>query len=395
MPRSPLTRKQVTMFVRSVSLVATLALPLAVTVGCGADEQPPVDAAGNPDTAIATDTARVVAVAGDFAASGILSTIGVPSLAVDPDLASGAASQDPVVRALGDRLYVVNRFGVDNVTILDRDDLSLVGQHTTGTGSNPQDVAVVGSKLYVAALGSAGLVVLDLASAGALSTVDLSSLDPADGLPNCTSIIAVGDELVVTCGVLDDADPFLTPRGPGVVAIVDPDTDTLTTSAPLPAANPVGWLRAVPGVGVVAGLVPSYSDFSEGCLAAIATTPSLAVSCLVTNEVLGGYANAYDVAGDSLWIAVAGFDAAFNGFGALRRYDLTTDALDATAYSPAGQVIIDLAVCPGGEVAVTDAPAGGTSGVRLYDAGGDELTSAALSIGLPPGFGNNLACHAQ
>ena len=50
---------------------------------------------------------------------------------------------------------------------------------------------------------SAGVIVIDTANDNALSMIDLSSLDPDDGFPDCESIAAVGGTLYVSCGVLD------------------------------------------------------------------------------------------------------------------------------------------------------------------------------------------------
>jgi hypothetical protein len=49
---------------------------------------------------------------------------------------------------------------------------------------------------------------------------------------------------------------------------------------------------------------------------------------------------------------------------------------------------MDIAACPGGALAVSDA----TLGVRVYDAGGAEMTGAPLELGLPP-VSNGLVCY--
>ena len=69
-------------------------------------------------------------------------------------MSAGAALGDPVLRYIDGKVYVINRFGSNNVTILDGKTLcSSIEQISTGANSNPQDVAVVGNKLYVPRIG--------------------------------------------------------------------------------------------------------------------------------------------------------------------------------------------------------------------------------------------------
>jgi hypothetical protein len=341
----------------------------------------------------------IVAVSGDFDVTGIVSTVQLASLEVTTDVASGTASGDPMIRQVGDELFIVNRFGADNITILDATTLQLVDQISTGAGSNPQDVAVVGDRLYVPALGTAGVVVIDRGAGNALSTIDLGALDP-DELPNCISAYELDGEVFVACGVLDDDDPFLSPRGDGVIAVIDTADDSLARDFELPGANPVGWLALTSDDSelagdLVIGLVPSYNDFSIGCLARVPRVGADA-TCVVTNQELGGYANrlASSSNGGILWIAVNGFDESFNGFGMLRGLDAETLELWDGQVSGASQSIKDLAVCPSGDIVVADRPDVGASGLRVYSGETTlEVTDGLLDIGLPPSFGNGLVCY--
>ena len=95
----------------------------------GADAGPPAPDGGDGS---ATDRSTAFAVATDFVATGIASTIAIPSLDVSPNAVDGVASTDPVVRHQDGRLYVINRFGQDNVTVLEAATLQLIGQVSTG-----------------------------------------------------------------------------------------------------------------------------------------------------------------------------------------------------------------------------------------------------------------------
>src|SRR5262249_55743956 len=146
---------------------------------------------------------------------GVLSTLDPATQAVRQNVSAGLVGSDPFLRHLGDRLYIVNR-GEGNITILDASSLFYLDQLATGGGTSPQDVAVVGDKLYVPALGSSGVVVLQHGEEP--KSIDLSAMvgDP-DGKPDCVSAYAVGDKVYVACGLLDGT---FTPRAVGQVAVI-------------------------------------------------------------------------------------------------------------------------------------------------------------------------------
>jgi hypothetical protein len=387
-------------------LLVSLPLVLAMALlACGDDKLPggATGADGDDDggQGSAVDAgpgaATAFAVATDFASTGVASTVSVPGLEVRTNAIEGVASTDPVVRRQDDRLFVINRFGQDNVTVIDPAGPSLVAQISTGAGSNPQDVAQVGDTLYVAALAAPGILVLDLArpDAGVVDTIDLSDLDPDDGLPNCGSVVAVGDQVVAVCGIQEE-DGLQTPRGPGAVALIDGASGTLTGTASLTHVRPFGMAQAAPSADAV--LIPTVDTFAEpaagGCVERVAVGADAVEpdGCLVNNAALGGFvsAMAWNPVGDQIWITVTtSFDP--DDFGA--HGDLVS--LPAAGGSPvradlAGDVRpMDLAICPSGHLVLSDA----TRGIRVLAPGADqELTEAPLDIGLPP-VSNGLTCY--
>lgn len=336
-------------------------------------------------------SAIAFAVAGDYMGTGIASTIALPERTVAQNVVAGVASGDPVVRHHDGRIYIVNRFGADNVTVLDASTYALIEQISTGAGSNPQDVAAQGSTIYVAALNAPGILVLDVERPddGVIQTIDLSALDPADGLPDCNSVYLVGDTLYATCGLLQNFQS----TGPGKVAIIDAGARTFTTSIDLETANPVSFLQPAPAGSALAGdlLVATvdYGALTTGCIERIRTGATPSAGCLVQNQALGGYAG--DIAAsadDTLYLAI------IRGYGAggpdavLTSYDLAAGQVRQSPISPAGQRIFDVAWCPGDLILAADAERGG---MRVYAADGSELTDDVLDIGLPP-VSNGAVC---
>ncbi|HWN70423.1 MAG TPA: hypothetical protein VNM90_22440 [Haliangium sp.] len=320
------------------------------------------------------------------------STIALPEVAVTRNVVAGVASGDPVVRHQDGRIFIINRFGSDNVTVLDADTHDLIAQISAGAGSNPQDVAARGSTLYVAALNAPGILVLDLERPGdgVIQTIDLSALDQSDGIPDCGSVYLVEDRLYATCGVLQS----FAAVAPGKVAIVDAVSNTFIQSVDLETRNPVGFLHPAPAGSALAGdLLAATVEFGQlttGCIEHIRTGQEPGASCLIENQLLGGYAS--DIAAgpdDTLYIAlIRGYEGALPD-AVMTSYDLGSNALRPAPISPAGQRIFDLAWCPGDVLLAADAERGG---IRVYAAGGSELTAAALDVGLPPVV-NGTVCY--
>jgi hypothetical protein len=280
--------------------------------------------------------------------------------------------------------------------VLDAASLQLVAQILTGAGSNPQDVAVDGDLLYVPTLAGKGVAVLDLSrpDAGVVDTIDLSALDPDDRRPNCHSAVIVERRLAVVCGILD---PQFNPRRRGIVAVIELDDETAPVRrVALQYRRPFGFALA-PSSGSLAGdiLVPTaprlFDPASAGCLERVhvAGDRPTAAGCLIDNQALGGFASGLAAADDRVWIAVTtGFDPDdYGALGYAAAWNATAGAMEAAMTGDEVRAM-DIATCPGGALAVSDA----TFGVRVYDAAGAEMTDAPLDLGLPP-VSNGLVCY--
>lgn len=363
-------------------LVAVLAL-----AACGDNLEPLAPDAAPP----ANPTAA--AVSGDFNVTGVFSTVDVVTARVRANALAGVAGGDPYLRRHGGELFIINRDRGENVTVLAGSPPSLLDQYPTGAGSNPQDVAPVGNKLYVPALGTAGLVVIDRATRG-VTTLAIPGIDP-DNKPDCVSAYPVGTRVYVACGVLDAS---FTPRGPGKIAVIDTTRDVVEATFDLPAANPQGLIvdsapASTWGGDLLVPTVPSFTDIRSGCLARVRTTGTPGANgCAVSNLELGGYVSraAMSADGGRLWVAATVFSQDFSvQTGRLLSYDPARAELDAPV-SPATQLILDVATCPDGRVVASDATRD-ASGVRIFH-DGVEQTSEPLDIGRAVSPGNGLTC---
>lgn len=388
-----------------------LLVPLFMTFlvpACGDDlasSETSVDA-GSSDANTAADagpSAIAVALGADFANSvGSVSTIEIPSLKTTNNVVAGAASSDAVIRVYGERIVIINRFGFDNVVILNRADFSLVEQISIGAGSNPQDATIANGKLYVATSTGPGVAIIDLAnlSGGVSGNIDLSANDP-DGNPNCASIVGVGDRLFVSCQLLDDN---FSPRGPGIVAVIDSTTDQVVTTLTLTNPNPFSSLLPTSPTGAFGGdilvsTVPDFGDYTTGCIERISTGATPAVgACLVTNATINGYVSGLAESGNQLVVAVTTcqnnncFDAMMPPTA--RALTIEGDGTPAAqGWMPSDAKPSDIAVCPSGEVLANDTNFAGTPGIRVYNSDGTERTTAPIDLGLSPAFFNGIVCY--
>lgn len=367
--------------------LCSLFASLVTLAACGDNYRNPPDAGS---TFVPGRSSRAVVVVGDFTPGdfGALSTLDTATRTVHMNAGpTGAVGSDPVLRHIGRELVIVNR-GENNVTILDDDTLAFKEQLGTTAGSFAQDVAVAGNKLYVAANGTKGVLVLTRGST-AITTIDLSADDP-DGSPDCNSVYLVGTQLYVACGLLRN----FAATGPGKVYVVDTATDTVhpELTVTLTHNNPLGWFERFPAGSPHAGdlVIPTYEnpaikpspDPALGCLEWVATGDKPASKgCLIDNTALGGYGIRTDIEADGdgqiVWTAVG--DRGDFSRGALRAFDLSAGALRPASLTPGSEQPTDVAHCPSGHTVVFDSTFG-SPGLRVYQ-GTAETTANALPIG--------------
>lgn len=370
---------------------------LCVLAACGDNAKLQPDAGpgdnGDSGTGSAAPLIKALVLGADFSSgTGIVSRLDLDSLAMQTNVVAGVATSDPVIRHIGDKVYVVNRFVGENVTTLDAKTLAPLDQVSTGANSNPQDVAVVGDKLYVPAMGTSGVVVLQ---GGHATQIDLGTLlgDP-DGKPDCLSAYAVGTKVFVACSLLD---ANFTPRGPGKIAVIDSTTDHATVLT-LPDKNPAGFFSRSPDDSVFHGdllisVVPAFDVYTTGCLARVPTDGTTAPTCAtgLSNMALGGFVNGMAIGADAkLYLSVVVDQNFSTASGKLRTFDMTAGMLMPTVMSSMTEQITDLAACPDGNIVAIDSTMN-ANGVRVFK-DGMERTTAPLGIGLPPIFGSGIVC---
>ncbi|HEX4452613.1 MAG TPA: hypothetical protein VH143_17165 [Kofleriaceae bacterium] len=372
---------------------------LVVLAACGDNKKSLAPDGGGsnvaPIDAPSTPHAIVVAPSADFVTPpGIMSELDVDSQHVTQNLFAGAVGADPFLRNYGGMLFVINRDGGDNITIVDAHTLAFVNQIATGTSSNPQDVAVIGDKVYVPALGTAGVVVLSQSAGAMTSTIDLSGSDAAndpDGKPDCVSAFAIGTDVYVACDVYDET--TFVPAAHGMIVVIDSTTDTVRTAVQMPVPNPQNEFVQLPDQDLMISAEPldSGSDEMKGCIVRVTPGTTPAAVCQIENTDINGIVDAMALKpapNPLLWISVEAFDfsgASLSTWNVLNANDLTNNI------SPPTEMITDVTVCPDNTVIAADQTAA-LNGLRIYN-GTTEVTTMPLPIGLPPGDGDGMVCY--
>jgi hypothetical protein len=351
---------------------ARLALLLALALSLAACSDPgwPSPGAGSRALVALKDGNAAVATLADRTVSGQAA----PAMAI---------STDAALRFDRDALYVVNRFGFDNVVVLDPTTLAVRKQFSTGSGSNPQDVAAAAAdRVYVPLYQTGEVLVADPTQpdgAEELGRIDLGSLG-AD--PSPTSAVVVDGELLVALAFIDPA--TYAPTRDAQVAVIDLASETVTATIDLPGQNPFARMQRVAGTSIL--VLDLAADFGgqAGCFATV-DVPARTATCAVQNAACGGWSGALWASGDGhVWAAAA---AGYQVNGTLCHFTIDGTLLKAGT-AVAGN-LTDVGVSDRGEIWAVDSSTPG--GLWLFDASSDEpLVTAPLDLGAPPAFASGV-----
>jgi len=377
----------------AAQVAAALALMVLVTAGACGDA-----AAGDPDAGpdavvicgpVAPETrphGRLVVATEQYGSGGGITVIDLDTL--EPSINVALAHDDVTVRWFDDRIWVLNRFGADNIMILDGRTYGLIKQFSVRPGTNlacnPHDLLFLDRcRVYLSCLEQSRVYVVDpTASLGEelVGSIDLSSLSDADGLPEISHMALVDGLVYVAVERLERSAGWI-PAPPSYVAVVDPATDTLVDTIDLAEPNPVGPLVPIPGTSDL--VVAAGGDWSGGAagllrIDTMAGTSALALSAADLGGLVASFALGGDGCGHAVLMTPMTFDTSVVRF-----------CLDGTveACIPVGdRLITAVALVDDGRLLVTDAT-DASPGVRIFDpASCVELTTEPIPTGFTPGF---------
>lgn len=323
----------------------------------------------------------------DFSTGG-LSAVQLDTRAVTPDVAP--VHSDAVARWHDGLLYVVNRFGQDNIQVIDpAQNYATVRQFSTGNGTNPQDICfVTAGKAYVTRYEVGDLLIVNPATGAHLGVIPLAAFADADGVPEMARMVRVDNRVFVAIQRLDRNAGFQ-PTDRSLVAVIDADADTVLDADPaasgkqailLTGRNPVttfAFDRATSRLligcsGAIGGL--------DGGIEYVDPVFMTSLGYAITGAALGG--DIADVAwngpGHSYAIVIdAGFNTLLVSWSALSGQTL------GTVYAPGGYSLSDCELNDRGELYVCNSNLL-SPGLHVFAVPGDNRVAGPLDCGLPP-----------
>lgn len=329
-------------------------------------------------------------VATDFTTSGSASKMALDEpFTTDIDVESVGA--DPVVRAHGGLVYVVNRFGNDAVQIIDAATCQTVRAFSVGPGSNPQDIAIVdATRAYVSRFGSRWLYLVNPATGAVADSVDLGGFADADGLPEMSYMALYGDHLFVQLQRLDQ-DGFFDPVPPSYLAVVDVTTNTLVDVEPgttgvqaitLTGTNPHQKMQLDAGAGRLYVSEIGVFGAQDGGVELVDVNALDALGMVLSETTTGG-----DVSTAVIVSATQGYVLTSDDFfftTRLVRFDPSTGAVTGTLFTTSSFTSALALDRETGRLYLADRETT-APGVRVFDSATDmQITTGPVSVGLPP-----------
>jgi len=358
----------------ALAMAATVAAIFAVTVGAI-----PLPTHAEPALVYSTD----------------FSTAIWSSLATSPPYAPGGmiglTCADAVARRSGDRVALIGRFGCDYLQFVDpQNGFATMAQWSTGNGTNPADfVTCNANKVYVSLYERNYILIMDPTTGMDLGHIDLSLWSDADGLPEASGMVRVGDLAFVALQRLDRPAGFLA-NNPSYVAVIDCSTDSLVDVDPvtpgkqpivLQGRNPFDDLFYDPVRRKIAVSCSGNFGTLDGGIEWIDPVTLQSEGVFVTESTLGGDLNQSRLYVDCTGYAIVN-DASFNT--SLVQFDHCNGTLLGTCRTTSGFTLSDLEIDRNGVLYLSERDLV-TPGVRLYQLPAcSEITTSPLAFALPP-----------
>ena len=331
--------------------------------------------------------ARAYVVESDFS-TGSFSSVDVATRVPSCDVAS--VHSDARVRWYDGRVYVVNRFGADNIEVLDGTTFGLIKQFSVGNGANPYDIAFASpTHAYVTRYESADLWIVNPVTGSHDGTVSLAGLADADGIPEMDRMIVVGPLLFVSLQRVDRNNSFQ-PTDSSLVAVIDTRTDQLVdcdAAHPgvqgilLPRTNPVTpFCFDAPRSRLYLGCAGRYGE-PDGGIVRLDAASLTADGVAAVEDSLGG--DVLDIAfrDDARAYAIVS-DPAFNT--QLIRWSPVTGRRLDTLYSPGGFSLADAEITPAGNEVWVCNSSFGSPGIRIFSTTTQAQVGGPIACTLPP-----------
>ncbi|MBN2384416.1 hypothetical protein JXQ70_16190 [bacterium] len=295
---------------------------------------------------------------------------------------SSSISSDPVCFYSDPYVYVVNRFGFDNIQTFDpENDFGLVAEYSVGTGTNPQEIVVISAeKAYVSQLAAASLLIVNPKNGNQLGTIDMSAYADDDGFPEMAMMHyhAASQSLFVAMQRLDTATYMNVP--PNYVVVVNTANDSIKNVIELTGLNPfTDFFYRESNDMLYIGNVGVFT-LNDGGIELVNPNSMTAQGYCITEEALGGDIIDFVIFSDTLGYAIIS-DADFITHVVV--FDPSTGTRTSVLLSSAGYDLAGIELNKRDEMWVLDRAYTGPA-IHVYNAATQELIETLALSTLPP-----------
>ncbi|MFH1007561.1 MAG: T9SS type A sorting domain-containing protein [Candidatus Latescibacterota bacterium] len=288
-------------------------------------------------------------------------------------------------------LYVLERFGADNIIKVDGNDLSpsgVVYQYSVGNGANPHGIAFVSDqKAYVTRYADTKLWIINPSAASEaafrIGEIDLSEYADADGFPEMSAMVLVDGKLYVGLQRLDQNTVFWDPLDAKVL-VIDTATDVVIKAIDLEKGNPQAMAAFGGKLYVTCG--GNLSDPTDGSIEVIDIETNTHAGVLTLESDLGGNVGALVLrSANKGYVIVGGYlqDAKGNWMPSyvVRPFDPSDGTIEAALIGSQSATSMELG--GNGVLYVADRSTN-WPGIYTYDADDILVSSNPIATGLPP-----------
>ncbi len=328
----------------------------------------------------------------DFTINGGFGVIDLGRLCTwspDPMFATQVVSPDPLVKAYGDHVYVINRHTYDSISVLNKG-FGLEAQYSVADPScdpsNPHDLEFASrDKAYLSRYECRDLWVINPVTGDKLGSIDLATAGygGADGIPEMSGMLLHGRTLYVAVQMMDRS--RWEPEGPGKLVLIDTGTDTVAGEVALAGKNPVTDISYSPALdSILVYTAGDHTRVGDGGIEGVRPGAAVSDGYIIDEAALGGNVGDFVIAAQTrgyATITTADFESL------LVRFDPSTGARDqGSIYSAAsGFSLWDIALSDRLFLYVCDRSAA-RPGVVVIDTMDNDtvLTPKPIDLGLPP-----------
>jgi len=298
---------------------------------------------------------------------------------------------DAISRFFAGRIYVVNRFGADNIQVLEpTQGFQTIKQFSVGNGSDPHDIAFSSrTRAFVPRYNETEIWIVDPGQGRRSGLIDVGWLADGDGIPEMDHMVRVGNRIFVSVQRLDRSTDW-GPVGQSYIAVFDPATEQFIDADPvalgtqallLAGTNPYSEL-VVNGYSlkIWVSCVGRFGVFDGGLEVVDPVTLTTSGIVLTEATVSGDITDVVPI--DANRGAAIVTDSNFNNL--LLGFDLSTPGTIDTIYAPGSFSLQDAELSPGVQLFLTDRTPS-APGIRVFRTDTwSQVTTSPIDVGLPP-----------